>query len=245
MSEGGLGLLCGFMNFRCFPLGINSPRKWFSKWGSQTSRSRRCKFLGPASDLTPQKHWDWSPAICVLTSLPGDSEAHWCLRTRRKEETSFLLWEALGVKAGKAVPTEKEASSGRHLWHLKSLQYLTISQNVSPLGWNVSSSCCWGMTHTVTPLQRICLDLPGTPAPMVYISNGFTSLTPSHQRGGTGRQDKTRCPGSLSVGLLRRVVRCDWSLSPACSEILEFYMSMLATWSCKGTKRVSCGWAHM
>ena len=38
---------------------------------------KNCKFLGSASNLIPLKLWDWSPTVCVLTSLAGGSEAHW------------------------------------------------------------------------------------------------------------------------------------------------------------------------
>lgn len=30
---------------------------------------------GPMSDITNQKFWLWRPGICVLPSVPGDSDA--------------------------------------------------------------------------------------------------------------------------------------------------------------------------
>lgn len=34
-------------------------------------------------DLLNQELWGWSPTICVLLRLPGDSDAHLCLKTIR------------------------------------------------------------------------------------------------------------------------------------------------------------------
>ena len=41
----------------------------------------KCKFSGPIPDLLNQKLWEWGPAICVLTSAPGDSDAHTGMRS--------------------------------------------------------------------------------------------------------------------------------------------------------------------
>ena len=40
-----------------------------------------CKFLGLIQHLLNLRLWEWGPAICALTSPPGDSDAHLNLRT--------------------------------------------------------------------------------------------------------------------------------------------------------------------
>lgn len=42
---------------------------------------QKCKFSGTTPDLLPQKLCGWSPATCVLTRTPGDSDAYPSLRT--------------------------------------------------------------------------------------------------------------------------------------------------------------------
>lgn len=42
---------------------------------------KKCKFLGPASDLLNQKLWGKYPSICVLISPPGDCDAGYTLTT--------------------------------------------------------------------------------------------------------------------------------------------------------------------
>lgn len=59
----------------------------FSKWGPQTNHSSSIsrEFRKAHSWVLPQTYWiwnsEWVPASCVLTSLPGDSDVHWGLRT--------------------------------------------------------------------------------------------------------------------------------------------------------------------
>ena len=61
--------------------------QWFSQCGTWTSRisitwRRGRNASPPASPQTSwTRNWGWSPAVCALISLPGDSDAHWYWRT--------------------------------------------------------------------------------------------------------------------------------------------------------------------